>query len=403
MTKYTDLQPGRRILMGPGPSDVDPRVLRAMAAPLVGHLDPAFLRILDEVGELLRLVFQTENKMTVAMPGTGSAGMETCFANLIEPGDRVVIGVNGLFGERMCDVAARCGAEAVRVEAPWGEPLDPEKLAEAVERHKPKALAVVHAETSTGVLQPMTAIGQIAREYGVLLVADCVTSLGGAPVEVDRWGVDAAYSGTQKCLSCPPGLAPVTFSQRAMQALRERRSPVQSWYLDLTMIGAYWGSERTYHHTAPISMIYALREALRLIAEEGLAERVSRHARLSGALAAGLEALGLELLVAHPFRAPMLLTVKVPAGIDEARVRRRLLEEAEIEIGGGLGPLKGKIWRIGLMGSSCRRSHVEQLLAALGRILAEEGGGLRAGGGVDAALSAAAGALAGAGRAAGLA
>ncbi len=371
---FADLQPGERILLGPGPSDVHPRVLRAMAQPLVGHLDPDFLSIMNEIRDLLQYVFETGNELTLAMSGTGSAGMETCLVNLLEPGDRIVIGVNGLFGQRMVDVARRCGADVVAVEAPWGRTLDPEAIGRALREGPPaRAVAVVHAETSTGILQPLEEIGRLAHEHGALFVVDCVTSLGGAPVAIDRRGVDAAYSGTQKCLSCPPGLSPVTFGPAARARLAQRRQPVQSWYLDLTMIERYWADERFYHHTAPISMLYALREALRLVHEEGLEARFARHRRLGEALQRGLQALGLELFAEEGYRAPMLTTVRIPEGVDDLRVRRRLLGEFGIEIGGGLGPTKGRIWRIGLMGHSCHFRKLAFALGALASALSAEG------------------------------
>ncbi|MDQ7792905.1 MAG: alanine--glyoxylate aminotransferase family protein [bacterium] len=375
MSQLTDLSPPPRILMGPGPSDVDPRVLRALSAPLLGHLDPAFLEIMNEVMELLRHVFRTGNRVTFPVSGTGSAGMETVLVNLLEPGDRAVVGVNGLFGQRMADIAGRCGAEVIVVEAAWGDVIAPEAVEEALERSggPVKLVAVVHAETSTGALQPIEPLAEVAHRAGALLVVDCVTSLGGCEVAVDAWDVDAAYSGTQKCLSCPPGLAPVTLNRRAEEILRARRHPVQSWYLDLTMITSYWGQERFYHHTAPISMMYALREALRLILEEGLDNRLRRHRLASAALVAGLEAMGLEAHVPVARRLPTLTAVKIPAGADDAGTRRALLREFGIEIGGGLGPLKGKIWRIGTMGYSCQRKNVFLLLTALESVLSRQG------------------------------
>lgn len=369
----SDLTSGERLLLGPGPSMVSPRVLRAMATPLVGHLDPVFLSMMSETREMLQALWATSSETTLAMSGTGSAGMETCFVNLIEPGDRVVVGVNGVFGERMCDVAARCGAEVVRVEAEWGRTIDPDAVKAALAQGKTKLVAVVHAETSTGVLQPLEEIARLAHEHGALCVADCVTSLGGTEVAIDAWGIDAAYSGTQKCLSAPPGLAPVTLGERALRALDARQRPVQSWYLDLRMIRNYWGEQRAYHHTAPISMMYALREALRLIHEEGLTARFARHSALSAALVSGLEAMGLELFAPAAYRAPMLLSVRIPKEIDDATVRKALLNEFHVEIGGGLGPIQGKVWRIGLMGESCRRDAIVTLLGALGSVLNRHG------------------------------
>lgn len=361
-----------RILLGPGPSNADPRVLQAMATPLVGHLDPAFLELMNGVMEKLRAVFGTVNPLSFPMSGTGSAGMETVLVNLLEPGDHAVICVNGVFGTRMCDIAERAGARVTRVEAPWGSPIDPGDVKAVLAREKVDLVAIVHAETSTGVLQPLEEIGRAVREHGALFVVDAVTSLGGVAVSVDERLIDACYSGTQKCLSCPPGLSPVTFGPRAMERLARRKSKVQSWYLDVTMISQYWGAERFYHHTAPISMMYALHEALSIVLEEGLAQREARHREVSRLFCDGLAGLGLEPLVPEEYRAPMLVTVKVPAGVDEARVRRRLLERHNIEIGGGLGELKGKIWRVGLMGSSCTENNVILLLEALRLALREE-------------------------------
>lgn len=359
----------QRTLMGPGPSNADPRVLQAMAAPLIGHLDPAFLQLMNGVMEGLRSIFGTNNALTMPMSGTGSAGMETCFVNLLEPGDRALICVNGLFGQRMVDVAGRCGAEVVQVHAPWGEPIDPDDVKAALAKDKFDLVAIVHAETSTGVLQPLEEIAEAAHAHGALFVVDAVTSLAGVAVDVDARGIDACYSGTQKCLSAPPGLSPVTFGPRAMERLERRKEKVQSWYLDLSMIAQYWGKERVYHHTAPISMMYALAEAINLVIEEGMGAREERHRRISSLFCEGLAQIGLEPLVDSRWRAPMLITVKVPAGIDEAKVRARLLEEYNIEIGGGLGELKGRVWRVGLMGASCTEDNVDALLDALKSIL----------------------------------
>lgn len=385
MAEFGELKPATRLLMGPGPSNVHPRVLRAMAMPLVGHLDPDFLKIMDETQALLRFVMQTQNRLTIPVSGTGSAGMEAAFCNVIEPGDAVLIGVNGVFGTRMSDVAERCGATVHRLEAAWGEVFDPQQVAEALRHHPAKVVALVHAETSTGAWQPLPEMAAVAHERGALLLVDAVTSLGGCPVEVDAWGIDICYSGTQKCLSAPPGLAPLTLSERAVEVLHRRRTKVQSWYLDLTMVEKYWGRERTYHHTAPVSMIYALREALRLIHEEGLEARFQRHHRHHRALVAGLEALGLKMHVAPEHRLWTLNTVCIPAGVDDAAVRRRLLHQFNIEIGGGLGDLQGKVWRIGLMGESSTGNHVLLFLAALERCLAAEGYTVPAGQGVAAA------------------
>jgi alanine-glyoxylate transaminase/serine-glyoxylate transaminase/serine-pyruvate transaminase len=353
-----------RLLLGPGPSNVSESVRRAMARPLLGHLDPAFLGTLDEVQEMLRRLFRTRNPLTVPISATGSAGMEACLVNLLEPGDTAVVLVQGVFGERMCSIAERARASAIRVEAEMGEAVSPEAVAEALERHEPEVVALVHAETSSGVAQPVAEIARMARDAGALVVLDCVTSLGGMDVRIDEWGVDAAYSATQKCLSCPPGLSPLTFGPRALERLERRRTPVQSWYLDLNLIAGYFGSGRVYHHTAPVSLVYALHESLRGILAEGLEERFDRHARAHAALVEGLEPLGFRFLVSPPIRLPMLNAV-IPGAHDEARLRHRLLVEHGIEVGGGLGKLAGKVWRIGLMGENARPAVVERLLAAL--------------------------------------
>lgn len=372
--RFTDLDPGTRILMGPGPSDVPARVLQAMASPTVGHLDPYFLGVMEETQDLLRRVFQTENALTIPVSGTGSAGMEACFVNLVEPGDRVLVAVNGVFGTRMCDIVGRLGAELVRVDAEWGRAVDPAEVESAAAAAGPlKVLAVVHAETSTGVLQPLDDLARIAREAGALFLVDTVTSLGGVDVRVDTWGIDAVYSGTQKCLSCPPGLAPLSFGARALAALDARTTPVPSWYLDLSMVRNYWGPERTYHHTAPVNMIYALREALRLVDEEGLEARFARHRLNHRALVAGLEAMGLTMHVPPSERLPTLNTVRIPAGADDAFTRRALLRRFGMEIGGGLGALAGAVWRVGLMGFSSTERNVVAFLAALESVLRAQG------------------------------
>ena len=369
---FERFQPPKRILLGPGPSPVDDRVLSAMAAPLLGHLDPLFLRCMDDVQSLLRYVFETENRVTVPISATGSAGMEAALVNIIEPGEDVVVCINGVFGERMRDIIERAGGTPIVVEAPWGEAIDVSKIESALKSSKPRALALVHAETSTGVLQDLSGLGKMAHESGALLIVDAVTSLAGHPVGVDRNSIDICYSGTQKCIGAPPGLAPITFNQRALDRIRARKSKVQSWYLDITMVERYWGEDRTYHHTAPISMNYALREALRLIHEEGLEARWHRHERNHLALVAGVEAMGLSMAVAPKQRLWSLNAVSVPPGVDDARVRGRLLAE-NIEIGGGLGTLKGRIWRIGLMGSGSTRENVRLVLEALHRALNAEG------------------------------
>lgn len=369
MSLIPKLNPPSRTLLGPGPSPVPSRVLQSMSLPVIGHLDPAFLKIMDESMAMLREVFQTRNRLALPMSGTGSAGMETCLVNLIEPGDAVLIGVNGVFGARMVDVAERCGAQVDRVEAEWGAALDPEQFRAALAKKPYKLVALVHAETSTGVLQPLEEISRLVHERDSLFLVDAVTSLGGAPVKVDGWEIDACYSGTQKCLGCPPGLSPVTLNERAVAAVRKRRRKVQSWYLDLSMIEKYWGSERVYHHTAPISMNYALHEALRLVLEEGLPACWQRHRQAHEAFIREMQKLGLECAVAEPIRAPMINAVRIPSGVDDARVRQRLYDEFDIEIGSGLGPLKGKIWRVGLMGHGARVENVELLVRALRQLM----------------------------------
>ncbi len=366
---YTDLNPSTRLLLGPGPSMVHPRVLRAMATPLIGHLDPQFITIMNEIQDMLRMVFEAPDALTIPVSGTGSAGMEAALCNFIEPGDPVLICVNGYFGERMVDMAKRYGADIKRIEAPWGEVFSAQQVKAALDASPAKLVAIVHAETSTGALQPLEEIAQVVHDHGALLLVDCVTSLGGISVGMQRTGIDIAYSGTQKCLSAPPGLAPVALGPRAVEALKNRKSTVPNWYLDLTMVLKYWGPERTYHHTAPITMNYALREALRLVDEEGLEPRFARHRRNAELMWDGLAALDLTPHVALDHRLPSLTTVSVPDGVDEAAVRRRLLEEYGIEISGGLGALKGKVWRIGLMGYSSSEVNVVTLLGALERIL----------------------------------
>jgi alanine-glyoxylate transaminase/serine-glyoxylate transaminase/serine-pyruvate transaminase len=363
-------------------------VLRALSLPLLGHLDPDFLRVMDETQVLLRDTFRTQNRLTFPVSGTGSAGMEACFVNLVEPGDRVLVCVNGVFGTRMAEVAERCGAVVSRAENPWGRAVDLAALASAARADRPKIIAVVHAETSTGACTPIPPIAEIARSVGALLLVDCVTSLGGIPVEVDAWGVDACYSGTQKCLSCPPGLSPVSFSPRALEIIRSRKRKVASWYLDLTLLTSYWGEDRVYHHTAPVSMIYALREALRIVQEEGLEARWERHRRNHLALVAGLEALGLSLLVPSAERLPQLNAVGVPEGVEDGPARRRLLGEFGIEIGAGLGVFQGKVWRIGLMGHSATMTNVLTLLSALETVLTDAGHSVTTGAGVAAATEA---------------
>jgi alanine-glyoxylate transaminase/serine-glyoxylate transaminase/serine-pyruvate transaminase len=369
MTDFAELNPPQRLLLGPGPSPVHPKVQRAMAAPSLGHLDPEMLRLLSETSELLRYAFQTKNELTLAVSGTGMAGMECVLGNLVEPGDVLVVGVAGFFGARLAELASRMGARVRRVEAEWGAQLEFDALAAVVKDEKPKAVAIVHAETSTGVLQPLEEIGDLVHRYESLLIVDCVTSLGGAPVTIDAWGADAAYSGSQKCLGCPSGLAPVTVSERYREAVRKRKAPPHSFYLDLELLHRYWLGDHLYHHTISAPLVYALHEGLRLVKEEGLVDRWARHRANAELLWNGLERLELELHVPRARRVPSLTTVRVPDGVDEAAVRVKLRDDYGIEIGAGLGPLKGKVWRIGLMGHGSQPSNVTLLLAALGEIL----------------------------------
>jgi alanine-glyoxylate transaminase/serine-glyoxylate transaminase/serine-pyruvate transaminase len=379
------LSPSPRLLLGPGPSDAHPRVLSAMTTPLLGHLDPQFLEIMNETQAMLREVYQTTNPLTFPVSATGTAGMETCLVNLIEPGDKAVIFTAGYFGNRMVDIAGRCGAQVTVKEGPWGQSFDLQQIRETLQSVRPKVLGIVHAETSTGVLQDISALGKLCHEFGTLLITDCVTSLGCVPVKLDAWEVDAAFSCSQKGLSCPPGMSPVSFSPRAVDALKARKSKVQSWYLDLTSIMSYWGGDRSYHHTAPITMVYALREGLRLVLEEGLEARFARHVRNHLALKAGLEALGLQYTAAAHCQLPQLNAVRIPDGLDDVACRKRLLAEFGIEIGGGLGDFKGKAWRIGLMGHNSRPNCVFQCLAALEQVLLGAGAKVTPGAGVAAA------------------
>ncbi|HVT08533.1 MAG TPA: alanine--glyoxylate aminotransferase family protein [Polyangia bacterium] len=360
--------PPERVLMGPGPSEVPARVREALAAPTLGHLDPEYLRIMDDTRGMLQQVFRTTNHLTLAIPGTGSAGMEACVANLLEPGDQAIICVAGAFGARMADMAERHGATVHQVQAAWGQAVDPAAVEAALRAHPGcKLVGIVHAETSTGMHQPLDEISRLAHDAGALLLVDAVTSLGGHELRVDDWRIDACYSATQKCLSCPPGLAPVTFGPAALEAMDRRKTKVRSWYLDMSLIRNYWSADRVYHHTAPVNMTYALREALLCVLEEGLEARVARHRTNHLALRAGLEGLGLTYIPARSLAS--LNAVNVPAGVEDAAVRARLLNDFGIEIGGGLGPFKGKAWRIGLMGASSSHRHVTLLLGALREIL----------------------------------
>ena len=367
---YTELNTSPRILMGPGPSDMHPRVYKALSTQMIGHLDPEFVSIMDEVKKMVQATFQTKNNLSFVVSAPGSAGMETCLVNLIEPGDEVLICQHGVFGGRMADIAKRAGATVHMVQQDWGKPIDPKDVKAALENCDPKLVAIVHAETSTGVLQPLEEISKLVHDKGALFVVDAVTSYCGTDLRVDDWGIDAIYTGTQKCLSAPPGLSPVSFSDRAVEALDARTTPVQSWFLDLSLVKNYWaGAKRAYHHTAPVSQIYGIREAYRLVLEEGLEARFKRHQETHEHLRDGLEALGFSYLVDKEYRLPMLNAVYLPEGVEELPIRKKLLNEYNIEVGGGLGAFAGKLWRIGLMGHSCDKNHVNMLLSALKEIL----------------------------------
>jgi alanine-glyoxylate transaminase/serine-glyoxylate transaminase/serine-pyruvate transaminase len=378
--KIAPLNPPPRILLGPGPSPVDDRVARAMIAPVLGHLDPQFLRVMDEIQTLLRYAFETGNRLTFPISGTGSAGMEAAIANMMEPGEEVVLCINGYFSERMSEMAGRVGAIPVRVESEWGKPLDLDKVRAVWRASKARSIFAVQAETSTGVLNPVQPLRELADEREGYLIVDSVTSLGAHSVGVDRNRIDACYSGSQKGLGCPPGLAPITFSNNAVEKIRARKVKNCSWYFDASLIINYWGTDRTYHHTAPISMNYALHEALRILAEEGLEQRWQRHEHNHKALVAGIEAMGLEMVVPPGHRLWTLNAVRVPEGVDDARIRRRLLDEFNIEIGGGLGIFKGKVWRVGLMGAGSTANNVLLFLGALEKALASEGHKIQASG-----------------------
>ena len=371
IAKYDELKVPTRILLGPGPSEANARVLKAMTTPMLGYLDTAFVHVMDDTVALLRQVFGTNNRLTFPVSGTGTAGMEAALVNVIEPGDAVVVGVNGYFGGRIADIATRCGGEVTTVEAEWGTHIPAERIADAVTKTRPKLVALVHGETSTGILQPLDEAIAIAHQHDALFLADCVTTLGGQPVDVDARRIDIAYSCTQKCLAGPPGLSPITFSERALNVIRQRKTPVQSFYLDITLLEKYWlgglhdSNQRAYHHTVSMSLIYALREALRVVMEEGLAARYRRHERHAQALLAGAKAIGLEPAAEEGYRAPMLTTLCIPDGCDDVTIRKGLLEEDGIEIGGGLGVFAGKVWRIGLMGESSNERNVMLVLNAL--------------------------------------
>ena len=376
-----------RRLMGPGPLDVHPRVYKAMSSPVIGYLDPVYLKVLDRIGELLPPVFGTRNRLTNAMPGTGSSGMEACISNLIEPGEQVLICVNGFFGDRIRQMAERQEAEITVIEEEWGKPIDPQRVATELKQKDYKLVALVHAETSTGVLQPIEDIAHLARETDTMIMLDTVSSLGGIEVKVDEWGVDGCFSCSQKCIGCPAGLSPITFSERALEAVKKRKNPVRSWYLDISLIEKYWGTERVYHHTSSSTLNYALLEALLLIHEEGLANRFARHLKNHKALVAGVEALGLKMLVSPQYRLPTLNTVLIPEGVDDIKLRRYLLEKFKLDIGGGFGRLKGKVWRVGLMGYSSSADNVLFFIPAISRALALQGFKTDLAAGLDAVLA----------------
>ncbi len=376
-----------RRLMGPGPLDIHPRVYRALTSPVIGHMDPAYLKTLEQIGERLRGVFQTKNKVTHAAPGTGTSGMEACVANLMEPGDEILACVHGYFGDRIRQMAERQEAKVTVIESQWGQPIDPEKVAKALKAKAYKVITLVHAETSTGVLQPMDEIVKLAKKHGVMILLDTVTSLGGVELNADEWGLDAAYSCSQKCIGAPSGLAPVTFSERAIQAAKNRKHPIRSWYLDITLLDQYWGTSKVYHHTSSSTLNYALLEALLLIEEEGLKNRFVRHLKNHRALVAGVEAMGLKMLVKPEYRLPTLNTIRVPDGVDEAKVRSYLLQTFNLEIGAGLGALKGQVWRVGLMGYSSSAENVLFFLSAISRALAVQGCKTDLPAGLEAAMS----------------
>ncbi len=376
-----------RRLMGPGPLDVHPRVYKALSSPVIGYLDPVYLKVLDRIGELLPPVFGTRNRLTNAMPGTGSSGMEACVANLLEPGDGILVCVNGFFGDRIRQMAQRQGAEITVIEEEWGKPIDPQRVEAELKQRSYKLMAMVHAETSTGVLQPVEDIVRLAKEYDTMMMLDTVSSLGGIEIKVDEWGIDACFSCSQKCIGCAAGLSPITFSDRAVETVKKRKNPVNSWYLDISLIEKYWGTERVYHHTSSSTLNYGLLEALLLIHEEGLEKRFARHLKNHKALVAGVEALGLKMLVSPEYRLPTLNTVLIPEGVDDVKLRRYLLEKFKLDIGGGFGRLKGKVWRVGLMGYSSSADNVLFFIPAISRALALQGFKTDLAAGLDAVLA----------------
>ena len=386
---HDELKVPPRILLGPGPSIANPRVLKAMTTPMLGYLDADFVEIMDDTVGLLRQVYGTQNSMTFPVSGTGTAGMETALTNVIEPGDNVIVGINGYFGNRISDIAERCGATVTPVNAEWGDIIKPEQIVDACKKVSPKLVAVVHAETSTGILQPLEEIIEIAHQHDALFLADCVTSLGGQPVELDERSIDIAYSCTQKCLACPPGLSPISFSDRAVDVIKNRKTKIQSFYMDVTLLEEYWmGDTRKYHHTLSMSLVYALREALRVVVEEGESARYQRHERNARALITGAEAIGLEPAAVEGHRAPMLTTLRIPDGVDDATIRKRLIQDFGIEIGGGLGIFAGKAWRIGLMGDAANEQNVLLVLNAIEQLLNEIGHSVETGTAVSAAAAA---------------
>lgn len=379
---FTSFNPPVRTLMGPGPSDIHPRVTGAMARPCIGHLDPMFVGMMDEIKEMLQYAFATKNQLTIPVSAPGSAGMESCFVNLLESGDKVIVCQNGVFGGRMKENVERCGATAIMVEDEWGKPVDPNKVEEAFKSFpNAKALAFVHSETSTGARSDARTLCEIAQKHGALSIVDAVTSLGGIELQVDAWGIDAIYAGTQKCLSCTPGLSPVSFSERAVEVIKSRHSKVQSWFLDTNLVMAYWGggTKRAYHHTAPVNALYALHESLVMLQQEGIKHAWTRHQDNHLILRAGLEAMGLGFVVDEEYRLPQLNAVSIPEGVDEAQVRTRLLNEFNLEIGAGLGALAGKVWRIGLMGHSSRKENIFLCLSALEAVLGDMGADINTG------------------------